>query len=112
MRPDMTRYELISGLVSEWFFTTITVHIGLISEMHTPNLDRKSEKQRKKPIGIGSNDFHMKRFILGLILESLFACIFDMNPYVRSIGFILKEKIRRMFPIDDGGGNPRARESV
>jgi hypothetical protein len=36
------RYELPSDLISEWFFATITVHIGLISEMHTPNLYRKS----------------------------------------------------------------------
>jgi hypothetical protein len=53
------RYELPSDLISEWFFTTITVHIGVISEMHTPNLARRSEKQRKKRVG--PNDFYMKR---------------------------------------------------
>jgi hypothetical protein len=92
------RYELPSDLTSEWFFATITVHIGLISEMHTPKLDSKSQKQRKKPVG--PNDFYMKRlsdqfryevryeFISDLISESLFPCISDMNTYLRSIGFI------------------------
>jgi hypothetical protein len=45
------RCELPSDLISEWFFTTITVHIGLISEMHTSKLDSKSQKQRKKHVG-------------------------------------------------------------
>jgi hypothetical protein len=79
------RYELPSDLISEWFFTTITVHIGVISEMHTSKLDSKSEKQRKKPVG--PNSFYMKRLsdtrpiwdLSDLISETLYCihyCIF------------------------------------
>jgi hypothetical protein len=48
-----------SDLISEWFFTTITVHIGVIPEIHTSNLARRSEKQRKKHVG--PDDFYVKR---------------------------------------------------
>jgi hypothetical protein len=47
-----------SDIISEWFFATITVHIGVISEMHTPNSARRSEKQRKKRVG--PDDFYVK----------------------------------------------------
>jgi hypothetical protein len=64
-----------SDLISEWFFTTITVHIGVISEINTPNLAQRSKEQRKKRVG--PDDFYVKR------LSNIRS---DMNSYRSHIG--------------------------
>jgi hypothetical protein len=79
-------YELPSDLISEWFFATITVHIGVISEMHTPKLASKSQEQRKKPVG--PDDFYVKR-------------LSDMRSDMKSYRTSYQKAFSRAFPIQD-----------